>query len=81
MGYSEQRLVLTSLQCLSYAELTAAELQNEIAFHPSFKATAVLHPSTYLNKVIVGGENGELQLWNTRTWCVLRVFMSLLSVC
>ncbi|RSH91126.1 hypothetical protein EHS25_010302 [Saitozyma podzolica] len=50
------------------------ELQNEIAFHPSFKATAILHPSTYLNKVIVGGQNGELQLWNTRTCSLIHTF-------
>jgi hypothetical protein len=46
------------------------ELQNEITFHPSFKATTVFHPATYLNKVLVGGHNGELQLWNIRTWLV-----------
>lgn len=54
----------------SRTELTGAEVENEITFHPSFSATTLLHPSTYLNKVIVGSASGELQLWNIRTWSV-----------
>jgi len=29
--------------------------------------TAILHPATWLNKVIVGRENGVVQIWNIRT--------------
>ncbi len=47
--------------------LTSTELDNEIAFHSSFTATTVMHPATYLNKVLVGSQQGELQLWNIRT--------------
>ena len=50
--------------------LIAKALENEITFHPSFRATTFLHPSTYLNKILVGGKSGELQLWNVRTWWV-----------
>jgi U3 small nucleolar RNA-associated protein 21 len=31
------------------------------------RITALLHPDTYLNKVVIGTESGELQLWNFRT--------------
>lgn len=44
-----------------------AELESEIKFHSSFSATTMLHPATYLNKVIVGSAEGSLQLWNVRT--------------
>jgi U3 small nucleolar RNA-associated protein 21 len=30
----------------------------------------MLHPATYLNKIVVGSNSGDLQLWNTRTWYV-----------
>lgn len=30
------------------------------------------HPATYVNKVVVGGAKGDLQLWNIRTKWVLR---------
>jgi U3 small nucleolar RNA-associated protein 21 len=48
----------------------STELVNQISFQKDFIATTILHPATYLNKVVIGGANGELQLWNTRTWYV-----------
>lgn len=32
------------------------------------------HPDTYLNKVVVGGEDGSLQLWNFVTATRLHTF-------
>jgi U3 small nucleolar RNA-associated protein 21 len=46
------------------------ELQNQIQFQKGFIGTTMLHPATYLNKIVVGSTNGDLQLWNTRTWYV-----------
>jgi hypothetical protein len=40
---------------------------SQIQFEPGFIATHLLHPATYLNKVLVGGSDGSLQLWNIRT--------------
>jgi len=31
------------------------------------EVTAILHPATWLNKVVLGRENGVLQIWNIRT--------------
>jgi hypothetical protein len=42
-------------------------LHSQIQFEPGFTATHLLHPATYLNKVLVGGSDGSLQLWNIRT--------------
>ncbi|KAF1474268.1 WD repeat-containing protein 36, partial [Pygoscelis antarcticus] len=33
----------------------------------TFAVSAVLHPSTYLNKILLGSEQGSLQLWNIRS--------------
>lgn len=33
-----------------------------------------MHPATYLNKVLVGSQQGELQLWNIRTGTLLHTF-------
>ncbi len=30
----------------------------------TFQITALLHPSTYINKVLFGSKQGSLQLWN-----------------
>ena len=33
----------------------------------SFQITAAVHPSTYLNKILFGSRQGNLQLWNIKT--------------
>ncbi|CAB3235752.1 unnamed protein product [Arctia plantaginis] len=33
----------------------------------SFKITTLCHPPTYLNKILLGSQQGQLQLWNVRT--------------
>ncbi|CRK95005.1 CLUMA_CG008491, isoform A, partial [Clunio marinus] len=39
----------------------------EIPFdNETFKISAVMHPNTYINKVLIGSEQGNLQLWNVR---------------
>lgn len=47
--------------------MASGELDNDITFHSSFTATSIMHPATYLNKVLLGSREGELQLWNIRT--------------
>ncbi|KDN39399.1 WD40 repeat-like protein [Tilletiaria anomala UBC 951] len=37
-------------------------------------ATAILHPATYLNKVLLGFSDGSLQLWNIRTGQLIHHF-------
>lgn len=39
----------------------------DAALEGGFVPTALAHPPTYLNKVVVGSEAGALQLWNVRT--------------
>ena len=39
----------------------------ETALEGGFVPTALAHPPTYLNKVVIGSEGGALQLWNVRT--------------
>ncbi|NXN42272.1 WDR36 protein, partial [Rhinoptilus africanus] len=33
----------------------------------TFAVSAVLHPSTYLNKILLGSEQGSMQLWNIKS--------------
>ncbi|EKM55193.1 uncharacterized protein PHACADRAFT_120318 [Phanerochaete carnosa HHB-10118-sp] len=51
-------------------------LQSTIEFEPGFTATSILHPATYLNKVLVGSSQGNMQLWNTRTQTCIHKFSS-----
>lgn len=36
-------------------------------FPAGFTATKVVHPASYLNKIVVGSKEGELAVWNVRT--------------
>lgn len=48
-------------------DLETMELFSEINFTNHFFATTIAHPTTYLNKVILGSQQGSMQLWNIRT--------------
>ncbi|KAL6305314.1 Utp21-domain-containing protein [Sparassis latifolia] len=50
------------------------DLLASMSFDPGFTATMVLHPATYLNKVVVGSSQGSLQLWNIRTQTKIHTF-------
>ncbi|TMW68031.1 hypothetical protein Poli38472_007703 [Pythium oligandrum] len=48
-------------------DLETMEQLNELSFPVTFTPSVMLHPSTYLNKILVGSEEGALELWNIRT--------------
>ncbi|OCH93410.1 Utp21-domain-containing protein [Obba rivulosa] len=50
------------------------ELQVNIQFDTGFTATMLMHPSTYLNKVLVASNEGNMQLWNIRTQTCIHTF-------
>ncbi|QRW15106.1 U3 small nucleolar RNA-associated protein 21 [Ceratobasidium sp. AG-Ba] len=53
---------------------TTFELQGKITFSNGFTAAHMLHPATYLNKVLFASSNGSMQLWNIRTATCLHTF-------
>lgn len=47
----------------------------ELTFsNETFKISAVMHPHTYINKILLGSEQGELQLWNVKTAKMIHSF-------
>lgn len=54
---------LTPDACTKYV---FSELVCSIEFDNGFTATSVIHPATYLNKVLVASSQGTMQLWNIR---------------
>jgi U3 small nucleolar RNA-associated protein 21 len=54
-----------------------------IDFEVGFTATQLVHPATYLNKIVVGSKEGRLAIWNIRTGFVSFVlfpFMDLIAM-
>lgn len=50
---------------------------SSIQLPQDFQPTTMTHPPTYLNKVLVGGRQGRMQLWNFSTGKMLYEFTSL----
>ncbi|KAJ7097769.1 Utp21 specific WD40 associated putative domain-containing protein [Mycena belliarum] len=55
-------------------ETTTGELESTIEFDIGFTATSILHPATYLNKVLVSSSQGNMQLWNIRSRTCIHKF-------
>lgn len=48
--------------------LSLSDVYLRLQFDPAtFDVSAMMHPSTYLNKVLLGSSQGALQLWNIKT--------------
>ncbi|XP_003704996.2 WD repeat-containing protein 36 [Megachile rotundata] len=48
-------------------DIKSEELVLELNFGNNiFKITTLMHPNTYLNKILFGSEQGQLQLWNLK---------------
>ncbi|XP_026474515.1 WD repeat-containing protein 36 [Ctenocephalides felis] len=56
-------------------DIKTEALHSELSFDSStFQVSAILHPSTYINKILVGSEQGQMQLWNINTMKLLYTF-------
>lgn len=61
-------------------EIRDSSLYLEIPFqNVNFKISAIMHPHTYINKILVGSEQGGLQLWNIRHAKLIHTFQGLSS--
>jgi WD40 repeat protein len=54
-------------QTLRMWDLASGESAGVIELPPQDRVTALMHPDTYLNKVIVAYASGTMELWNLRT--------------
>ncbi|CAO3626997.1 unnamed protein product [Cunninghamella echinulata] len=57
-------------------DMTKGELYTEIEFGNDFTASAMIHPSTYLNKLLIASTQGTMQIWNIRTNNMIYQFKS-----
>lgn len=54
--------------CVKIWDIKSEELFLELTFNnESFKISAVMHPNTYINKILLASEQGTMQLWNINT--------------
>eukprot|EP00045_Choanoeca_perplexa_P015567 m.197790 g.197790 ORF g.197790 m.197790 type:complete len:898 (+) comp17026_c0_seq4:772-3465(+) len=76
--FGNQLLVLYADNTIKGFDIATAE----VAFNMNdfdvmeYTLTSMLHPSTYLNKLLIGSQQGSLQLWNIRTQKLIYSFKS-----
>ena len=58
-------------------DIATRELHSEIEFSSSFTPITLLHPHTYMNKVLVASREGKLQLWNVKKGKMIYEFKSI----
>lgn len=56
-------------------DIKAESLYLELSFDGNvFNVSSAVHPSTYINKILLGSQQGALQLWNIRTSKLIYTF-------
>uniref|UniRef100_A0A3P8RJC7 WD repeat domain 36 n=1 Tax=Amphiprion percula TaxID=161767 RepID=A0A3P8RJC7_AMPPE len=61
-------------------DVQGGDIYLRLHFDPNtFYVSAMMHPSTYLNKVLLGSSQGALQLWNIKTSKLLFTFKGWLA--
>jgi U3 small nucleolar RNA-associated protein 21 len=64
----QQLVAVDDQNHLNVWDITTKVLYTDISFDSNeFKITSLVHPTTHLNKVILGSHQGSLHLWNIRT--------------
>lgn len=67
LPFGEHLITIDEDSLVKVWEKRNESLYLEIPFHnDTFKVTAVMHPNSYINKIVLGSEQGGLQLWNVK---------------
>nr|CAD7602515.1 unnamed protein product [Timema genevievae] len=75
LPYGPHLVTVDEGSALKLWDIKTEELQAELSFGGDvFQVTALMHPATYLNKVLLGSEQGSLELWNLKTCTRVFVF-------
>ncbi|CAO1626324.1 unnamed protein product [Jaminaea pallidilutea] len=73
-AFGDSLLVIDTQSSLHHFSLSTKDLLTSIKLPAPSAATSLLHPSTYLNKVLIGLSSGNLQLWNIQHSALLHQF-------
>lgn len=68
LPFGPHLLAVDETNLLKVWDIKAEEVSLELNFSAeTFTITAMIHPVTYLNKILVGSSQGSMQLWNLKT--------------
>ncbi|KAG1680276.1 WD repeat-containing protein 36 [Nymphon striatum] len=80
LPFDKHLISVNDKSLLQVWNIDSGEIYLEVPFNKKvFKITTVLHPITYLNKILLGSEQGPMQLWNIRANKLIYTFKGFMS--
>lgn len=80
LPFGPHLLSIDEESCLKIWNIRNEELYLDLPFaNESFRISAVAHPPTYLNKILLASQQGGLQLWNIKEAKLVHTFRSMPS--
>lgn len=75
LPFGQHLIAIGDSNVLRIWEIEGEEVYLEVPFDRSeFAVSAILHPYTYLNKILLGSDQGGLQLWNIKDGKLIHTF-------
>lgn len=75
LPFGQHLIAIGDANVLRIWEIESEEVYLEIPFDRNqFAVSAIMHPFTYLNKILLGSEQGGLQLWNIKDGKLIHTF-------
>jgi len=75
LPFGEHLISIDSNSLLKVWDKRNESVYLEIPFsNDNFQISAIVHPNTYVNKILIGSEQGGLQLWNVRHGKLIHTF-------
>ncbi|KAG5440145.1 hypothetical protein PCANB_001714 [Pneumocystis canis] len=69
-------ITCTDKNYLTIWNIVSKEIYSEIKIDQKSSISCMLHPATYLNKLVLGKIDGTLEIWNIRTMKIIYTFPS-----
>ncbi|XP_053679413.1 WD repeat-containing protein 36 [Anopheles nili] len=77
LPFANHLISVDETSLLKIWEVTTKELYLEIPFsNEDFQITAIVHPASYKNKILLGSAQGGVQLWNLKSCKLVHKFKS-----
>ncbi|XP_071800159.1 WD repeat-containing protein 36-like [Asterias amurensis] len=68
LPFGEHLVSIDESSKLKIWDIKSTEVYLEIQFsNESFQVSALMHPTTYLNKILLGSKQGTMQIWNIKS--------------
>ena len=68
LPFGPHLIAVDETNLLKVWDIKAEEVSSELNFNAaSFEISALIHPVTYINKILLGSVQGSMQLWNLKT--------------